>query len=128
MSWWCRISAPRKGRITAPNSRMSRIRSGGVEIGAIDPAIRFYPVRAMSRAEAGIATLGLGQLYVSITDSGTTAIASMRGFYWKPLVVLIWFGALVMAFGGLLSLSDRRLRIGVARRLRLAGAVPQAAE
>ena len=36
--------------------------------------------------------------------------------YWKPLVALIWLGALVMAFGGGLSLSDRRLRVGVARR------------
>jgi len=29
-----------------------------------------------------------------------------------PLVLLIWLGALVMALGGALSLSDRRLRIG----------------
>ena len=32
--------------------------------------------------------------------------------YWKPLVTLIWLGALLMAFGGALSLADRRLRIG----------------
>jgi cytochrome c-type biogenesis protein CcmF len=102
------------------------IRSGGVEIGAIDPAMRFYPVRAMGRAEAGIATLGLGQIYVNISDNGTGNSYDAR-FYWKPLVVLIWFGALIMAFGGLLSLSDRRLRIGVARRLKLAPAA-QAAE
>ena len=31
-------------------------------------------------------------------------------------MTLIWIGALVMAFGGALSLADRRLRIGVARR------------
>jgi len=34
-------------------------------------------------------------------------------------VTLIWIGALVMGFGGALSLSDRRLRIGVARRARV---------
>lgn len=104
------------------------IRSGGVQIASIDPALRFYPVRQMSRAEAGIATLGLGQVYVSITNSGASGTYDAR-LYWKPLVVLIWFGALVMAFGGLLSLSDRRLRIGAARRLqKQAGAVPQPAE
>jgi cytochrome c-type biogenesis protein CcmF len=103
------------------------IRSGGVEIGTIDPAVRYYPVREMSRAEAGIATLGLGQIYVSITDDNNGMSSFDARLYWKPLVVLIWFGALVMAFGGLLSLSDRRLRIGVARRLKLVGA-PQAAE
>ncbi len=104
------------------------IRSGGVQIASIDPALRFYPVRAMSRAEAGIATLGLGQVYVSITNSGSSGTYDAR-LYWKPLVVLIWFGALIMAFGGLVSLSDRRLRIGAARRLqKLTGAVPQPAE
>ena len=36
--------------------------------------------------------------------------------YYKPLVTLIWIGALVMALGGAFSLADRRLRIGVARR------------
>jgi cytochrome c-type biogenesis protein CcmF len=38
--------------------------------------------------------------------------------YFNPLVRLIWLGAIVMALGGLLSLSDRRLRIGVPRRAR----------
>ena len=51
--------------------------------------------------------------------------------YWKPFVALIWIGGIVMALGGLLSLSDRRLRIGVARRAaaRVGGAArPQPAE
>jgi len=94
------------------------IRSGGVEVARIEPANRFYPSRKMSRAEAGIATLGFGQLYMSI--SGTTPDGGIDArLYWKPLVTLIWIGALVMGFGGALSLSDRRLRIGVARRARV---------
>jgi cytochrome c-type biogenesis protein CcmF len=32
--------------------------------------------------------------------------------YYKPLVLLIWLGAVVMVVGGALSLSDRRLRVG----------------
>jgi cytochrome c-type biogenesis protein CcmF len=32
--------------------------------------------------------------------------------YHKPMVLLIWFGPVLMAFGGALSLSDRRLRVG----------------
>ena len=35
--------------------------------------------------------------------------------YWKPLISWIWGGALVMAFGGVVSLSDRRWRVGAAR-------------
>ena len=38
--------------------------------------------------------------------------------YFNPLVRLIWLGAIVMALGGALSLSDRRLRIGAPRRAR----------
>jgi cytochrome c-type biogenesis protein CcmF len=36
----------------------------------------------------------------------------------KPNVTLIWLGAVVMAFGGMLSLLDRRLRIGVPKPAR----------
>ena len=32
--------------------------------------------------------------------------------YFNPLVRLIWIGALIMFFGGAVSLSDRRLRVG----------------
>ena len=47
--------------------------------------------------------------------------------YFNPLVRLIWLGALVMALGGALSLSDRRLRVGAPRRGRRAH-VPAPAE
>jgi len=49
-------------------------------------------------------------------------------------VTAIWIGGVIMAFGGIVSLSDRRLRIGFARRavrVRAAAnpaAAPQAAE
>jgi cytochrome c-type biogenesis protein CcmF len=102
------------------------IKSNGQTIAKTDPARRFYPTRQMTTTEAGIVTLGLGQIYVSL--SGENADGSLDGrVYWKPFVSLIWFGALIMAFGGLLSLSDRRLRIGVAKRAR-AGALAQPAE
>ncbi|TAV40784.1 cytochrome c-type biogenesis CcmF C-terminal domain-containing protein, partial [Rhizobium leguminosarum] len=35
---------------------------------------------------------------------------------WKPFILCIWGGAVFMAFGGLVSLSDRRLRVGAPRR------------
>ena len=35
--------------------------------------------------------------------------------YYKPLVLLIWLGAVIMFVGGALSLSDRRLRVGAPR-------------
>ena len=97
------------------------IRSGGVVKAAIEPAMRAYPARKMSRSEAGIATLGLGQVYMSIAEVAPDGKLDAR-IYWKPLVSLIWLGALIMAFGGALSLSDLRLRVGVGRRARRAAA------
>ena len=40
-------------------------------------------------------------------------------FYQNPMVPWIWYGALMMAAGGFLSLSDRRHRVGVPQRPRL---------
>ncbi len=102
------------------------IREGGRVIATIDPSRRSFTTRTMVRTEAGIVTLGFGQIYMNIADVRPDGSLDLR-LYWKPFVALIWLGALVMAIGGVLSLSDRRLRIGVARRA-APRAVPQAAE
>jgi cytochrome c-type biogenesis protein CcmF len=121
--------APGKGPNFEETVAHTLVRSGGVVVAQIDPAQRFYPVRQMSRAEAGIATLGLGQVYMSIAEVNSDGSVDAR-LYWKPFVILIWLGALVMAAGGLLSLSDRRIGFAfVARaRRRPAPIAPQAAE
>ena len=36
--------------------------------------------------------------------------------YWNPWATLIFVGPGIMALGGFVSLSDRRLRLGVAKR------------
>jgi cytochrome c-type biogenesis protein CcmF len=69
----------------------------------------------MATTEAAIETVGFSQLYVSLGDRTEDGALAVRASY-KPLVTLIWLGALVMSFGGALSLSDRRLRIGAPRR------------
>ena len=56
-------------------------------------------------------TRGVSQLYLSLGDINNDGSISIR-LYHKPMVLLIWLGAVVMAFGGALSLSDRRLRVG----------------
>jgi cytochrome c-type biogenesis protein CcmF len=94
------------------------IRRDGIVVATVEPASRFYPVRKMARAEAGIVTLGFGQFYESI--AAPTGQSVDVKLFWKPLVTLIWIGALIMGFGGALSLSDRRLRFGIASRARRA--------
>ncbi len=46
----------------------------------------------MATTQAGIATLRLGQVYVSIADPAADGAVPAR-LYWKPLVTLIWLGA-----------------------------------
>ncbi|MEA2833091.1 MAG: cytochrome c-type biosis protein CcmF [Methylobacteriaceae bacterium] len=121
--------APGKGPNFEETVAHTLVRSGGVVVAQIDPAQRFYPVRQMSRAEAGIATLGLGQVYMSIAEVNSDGSVDAR-LYWKPFVILIWLGALFMAAGGLLSLSDRRIGFAFVARARRGPApvAPQAAE
>jgi len=86
---------------------------------------RFYPVRQQQTIAAGIHTNLLSNLYVAIGEDGDRGATAVR-FYRHPLMPWIWIGALIMAFGGFVSLADRRLRVGVpqrAARLR-AAAVP----
>jgi cytochrome c-type biogenesis protein CcmF len=119
---------PRNGPNYSELAGHTLIRSNGALVATIEPATRFYPARRMNRSEAGIVTLGLGQVYMSIADVAANGAVNAR-IFWKPLVALIWIGALVMAFGGCLSLSDLSFRVGIARRARKAQAPrPQPAE
>jgi cytochrome c-type biogenesis protein CcmF len=89
----------------------------GRALGEIISAKRLYPVRQMPTTEAGIKTLGLSQLYVSLGDETADGGVVVR-VWWKPLVTLIWLGGLVMMVAGTISLMDRRLRVGAPARRR----------
>jgi cytochrome c-type biogenesis protein CcmF len=65
----------------------------------------------MSTNEAALMARGAGQLYLSLGDSKPDGSIAIR-LYYKPLVILIWLGGVIMMLGGALSLSDRRLRVG----------------
>jgi len=87
------------------------VKSGGAIIGVMQPSKRNFASRDTSTNEAALMTRGAGQLYLSLGDANPDGSAAIR-LYYKPLVMLIWLGAVVMMLGGGLSLSDRRLRIG----------------
>ena len=87
------------------------VRQGGVVIGALEPSKRNFPSRGSATTEAALLTRGASQLYVSLGDPSPDGSIAVR-IYHKPLVLLIWLGAVVMVLGGAMSLSDRRLRIG----------------
>src|SRR6195952_1145733 len=79
------------------------------------PERRFFPLQQQTTGETAIRTNLLADLYVALGDSDTAGDWTVR-VYWKPLVPWIWIGAIIMAFGGAVSLSDRRWRVGAAAR------------
>ncbi|ARQ09407.1 cytochrome-c-type biogenesis protein CcmF/CycK [Rhizobium etli] len=91
------------------------VRRAGVAVADTWSAKRLYTARQMPTTEAGILTFGLSQLYVSLGDATKDGGIVVR-IWWKPFILCIWGGALIMAAGGLVSLSDRRLRVGAPRR------------
>ncbi|MDF3060720.1 MAG: c-type cytochrome biosis protein CcmF [Microvirga sp.] len=108
---------------TGPNYREEAARltvlSGDNEIGAVETAKRVYVTRGTPTTEAGILTRGVSQVYVSFGDRQADGGVGLRLFY-KPLVLLIWLGAAVMALGGAISLTDRRFRVGAPARAKAA--------
>lgn len=90
---------------------MLTVMKDGEKIGNAEPSRRFYPARQMPTNEAAIMTFGLSQLYFNIAEAQTEGVATVR-IWWKPYVLLIWIGPIIMVLAALLSLSDRRLRVG----------------
>jgi len=105
--------APRKGPNYEEAAAYLTIRTrGGDEVGQVETGKRFYPSRKMAVTESGLLTVGASQVYASLGEIGQDGGVGLR-LYYKPLVLLIWLGAVVMAVGGGLSLTDRRMRVGV---------------
>ncbi|HLJ00736.1 MAG TPA: heme lyase CcmF/NrfE family subunit [Bradyrhizobium sp.] len=93
------------------------VSSGGRLIDTMTPSKRNFTTREATTTEAALLTRGLSQLYISLGDVAGDGTIAVR-IYHKPLVLLIWFGPVLMAFGGMLSLSDRRLRVGAPKPAR----------
>ena len=93
------------------------VRRHGDFVGVMEPAKRSFPSRGTATTETALMTRGFSQLYLSLGDPNPDGSLAVR-LYYKPLVLLIWFGAVVMVIGGALSLSDRRLRVGAPKPAR----------
>jgi cytochrome c-type biogenesis protein CcmF len=94
------------------------VQRDGETIAVMEPAKRSFPARENATTEAALMTRGFSQLYLSLGDAGGDGAINVR-LYHKPLVLLIWLGAVVMTLGGALSLSDRRLRVGAPKPARM---------
>lgn len=79
----------------------------------LHPEKRIYRVQQNPMTEAAISGNAFRDLYVALgepLDAGAWAVR----IYHKPMIRWIWFGALMMALGALLSMLDKRYRLKAA--------------
>ncbi|MFA7647970.1 MAG: heme lyase CcmF/NrfE family subunit [Phenylobacterium sp.] len=82
------------------------------------PERRLYLPGGQTTTEVAICHEGPSHLYVVLGERRAAAGAPvwLVRAYWNPLALLIFLGPAIMALGGAVSLSDRRLRLGVGRK------------
>ena len=117
--------APRQGPNYRERVALFAVTRNGKPVTELMPSKREFTVERSDTTEAGIHASWRGDLYAVLGDPLKDGAYSIR-LYFNPLVRLIWLGALVMFFGGAVSLSDRRLRVGAPKRAQ-AKAAPVAA-
>jgi len=99
----------------------------GKEIARLRPEKRIYTVSGQPTTEAAIDIGITRDVYLVIGDKQKDGGWAVRS-YIKPFANWIWAGAIIMALGGIFSLSDRRYRIAAGARRRRAAASAVAAE
>ncbi|MCI2392904.1 heme lyase CcmF/NrfE family subunit [Aliiroseovarius sediminis] len=87
-----------------------RVVRNGTSTTTLYPEKRVYPVQAMPTTEAAIANGFWRDIYVVIGDPQAGGAWAVRTFI-KPFANWIWAGSIIMALGGLISLTDRRFRV-----------------
>jgi cytochrome c-type biogenesis protein CcmF len=119
-----RGAAPNQGPNYQEQVGLFAVSSGGVPVTELAPSKRIYTAPQQATTEAGIHAAWGGDLYVVLGDEIAGGGGYVVRLYFNPLVRLIWLGAILMAIGGVLSLSDRRLRVGAPRRARRMPSAP----
>ncbi|GGH18534.1 cytochrome c-type biogenesis protein CcmF [Cribrihabitans marinus] len=123
-------------RVRGPNYIADRgtlaVSREGEFVTTLYPERRSYPVAQSTTTESAIRSTLAGDLYASLAEPASETAAdtgawTLRILY-EPLVNLIWIGSTMLILGGGMSLSDRRLRVGVPRRASRSGPVATPAE
>lgn len=81
----------------------------------LTPEKRLFTVQGRPTTEAAIYSMPVGDIYAVIADPAEGG-GWMTRLYYKPLVPWLWIGALMLSLGGVVSLTDRRFRLGIPRR------------
>jgi len=86
------------------------LRRNGQLVTVLAPQKRVYRVQQSPMTEAAIDGALHRDVFLALGDSVGGGAWSIR-FQVKPLIRFIWLGAIVMAFGGLVAVTDRRYRV-----------------
>ena len=104
--------------VPGPNYTANRaaitVRRNGKIVETLHPERRSFRVPPMQTTFVSIRTNGVSDLYTSLGEPDGDGYVT-RIFY-QPFVPFLWYGALLMALGGVISLTDRRYRVGAPRR------------
>ena len=87
----------------------------GTPVATLLPERRWYPVERKPTTEAGIRTLWHGDLYAVLGDPDGQGGFVTR-YYYNPGIPWMWLGACLIALAAVISLLDRRLRVGAPTR------------
>jgi cytochrome c-type biogenesis protein CcmF len=105
--------------VDGPNFRalegVVEVRKDGDMVTTLFPQKRTYLVQQNPMTEAGIDGGWNRDLFVALGEPLGNGAWSVRLQY-KPLIRFIWFGAFVMALGGMVAASDRRYRLNATAR------------
>lgn len=108
------------GPVAGENYKADRavftVTKDGQPVATLTPERRSYPVTRMTTTESAIHTTIFSDLYVALGDPTQNGAAWIVRIYHHPLVPWIWIGGVGMMLGGLVSLTDRRFRIGAPER------------
>ncbi len=94
---------------TAMQGRIE-VSQGEQPIATLLPQKRIYNVQSNPMTESGVHSNALRDLYISMGEQLPSGEWIVRVQY-KPFIVWIWGGCLMMMAGGVLAMSDRRYRV-----------------
>lgn len=121
--------------VPGPNYTAERaaieVRRGERFIVTLHPERRTYVQPPEQTTFSSIHTTFASDLLTTLGEADGENGAYVTRFYHEPLVPFLWYGILLMGLGGIVSLTDRRHRIGAPRRAPAAaaqGPLPVAAE
>src|SRR6185295_8307288 len=114
--------------VNGPNYRAARanidVVRGKTLIRTMNPEKRIYAVQESAMTESAIDTGLFRDLYVSLGEPVDNGRAWTVRIHYKPFVDWIWGGAVLMAIGGGLAVSDRRYALAARKQRETIETVP----